>query len=155
MINWTKEENLHLTFLFIGSIEFKYIKEIKNSLLNNLKGITPFYIQIGECGIFRKKRNRNILWLKVRNNESLMILQKGIEDSINMILSPDMEINHDKYSPHITIARYKRNMHIDPELINNQTNYKDQKFIISEVQIIESRSGKNGIEYIPLYTISL
>ncbi len=154
MINWTKEDNLHLTFLFIGSIEVKYIKVIKNSLQNDLKGITSFNIQIEGCGIFQKRRSRNILWLKIKENKNLVILRKRIVEGFNKNLSPIVNLKHEDYNPHITIARYKHGLKINLDNLNKRINYY-QDFLISEVQIIESRTGKNGIEYVPIETISL
>ncbi len=154
-IKWTREDNLHLTFLFIGSIELKYIKEITKSLKMQLTNYLRFKIRVYKCGSFYKKRKNSILWLDVNHNNQLYDLQKAILETVNPIIPFELRDHTTQYKPHITIARFNKSVNIDIEALNQ---YLEGTFIdldIDEVQIIESKSSPNGICYIPIDTILL
>ncbi len=154
-IKWTKEDNLHLTFIFIGSIDPKYIKDITNALQKHLNGAQPFSIRIEKCGQFYKRRNRSILWFGVEDSIELQYLHNSIATIVKNVLPDDYDLNIDKYTPHITIARYNKKLQVDINTINENLKDVYQNCIISGVQIIESKSGERGIEYIPIETIDL
>ncbi len=151
-IKWVSENNLHLTFLFIGQVNNSDIARISEALKNIATKHIPFNLETGGIGIFKKKRKNNILWLKVKHCESLNNLQSSINTTICELLDKP-ELFNSNYTPHITLARYRHNI-ILPEYIFNHK-FENRVSEVNEIQIIESISGINGLEYPVLKHITL
>ncbi len=151
-IKWVSENNLHLTFLFIGQVNNSDIVRMSKALKNIATKHTPFNIETGGIGIFKKKRKNNIMWLKVKHCESLNNLQSNITTTICELLNKP-ELLNSNYTPHITLARYRNNI-IIPEYIFNHR-FEKRVFEVNEIQIIESKSGMNGLDYLVLEHITL
>jgi 2'-5' RNA ligase len=151
---WVKEENIHLTLLFIGQVKEHKIEEIKKELSVSLSTFNPFRIRIKGFGIFKKKRKNSILWLNVHTYSQLMKIQKTITQSIIKIL-PELDIQHENYTPHITIARFHHSIKLPEELLINDRHSKSEFFEVNGIQIIESRPGSKGVEYHVIEEISL
>ncbi len=154
-IKWTREDNLHLTFFFIGSIEFKYIKEISNTLRKTISNNKSFTIHAGKCGCFIKRRKNCILWLDILENNDLLNLQQQIVEALIQTLPLELNIKHEDYVPHITVARYNKRIGIDVEALNNYLGDSHHEFNVNKVAIFESRSTPNGVTYIPIESIYL
>ncbi|MCW3805919.1 RNA 2',3'-cyclic phosphodiesterase [Plebeiibacterium marinum] len=153
-IKWVKENNLHLTLLFIGNIDRDIVPELKQNLETTLSSENTFTIQVQDYGTFIKRRKPGILWLKVHQNDVLESLQSKITKATLKII-PDLNIQHNQYTPHITLARYHHSLKIDPELLNASSNNAIDTHHITEIQIIESKSQPGGVVYNILERISL
>jgi len=141
---WVKEDNLHLTFLFIGQLNPELIPELKARLSKELSHTNSFSIESDNYGVFYKKGKSNILWLGAKTNEKLTLLHKNIVNACSSILI-NLTIQHQQFNPHITLARFHHKLKLTTDLFNK--NFTSKEFLINEVQIIESKSTPNGVEY--------
>ena len=92
----TDPENLHLTLKFLGEIDEKKIKEVKNRLKKVI--FKKFDTEINEIGVFSPKFVK-IVWIHLKNcNE----LQKLVDESLK-----DLFPKENRFMSHVTIARVK------------------------------------------------
>lgn len=141
-IKWVKKENLHLTLVYIGTIQPTEIEKIKPILSRIAQKNQPFNMTIKGIGLFKKKRKNTILWLKVSPIKEFKALQKGLLDMVKSELQI-LQDEHETFTPHITIGRCSKYISLPEQLpyLINETQ------IIRGIQLFESRSTTNGIEY--------
>lgn len=141
-IKWVKKENLHLTLVFIGSIETHKIEPLKNAIHLIVQQHQPLKVNINGSGLFKKKRKNSILWFKVNMNTGLISLQKDLLEAVKSVF-PQFLDEYKTYTPHITVGRCSRDIIITEQLYDsiNETQ------TINEIQLIESCTTSNGVEY--------
>ena len=94
-------ENLHLTLKFLGEVDEKEIRAVKE----RLKGIKfdGFESGLGDVGVFssRYKGYVRIVWVKLVGRQ-VFDLQKQIDETLSGLFEPEF-----RFMSHITIARVK------------------------------------------------
>jgi 2'-5' RNA ligase len=143
---WVEPANLHFTLVFIGNVtpeELNIVNEIAQNISQKHR---PLKIQIQGLSMFRKARKRNILWLKIKPSRRLYKLQKEMAHALCKAL-PHLNIQTGKYTPHITIARYPKQIRLPYSLWEEDNKKEKMRVYINEVQLIKSCKGERGIEY--------
>lgn len=99
---WTPPDHIHLTLRFIGAVDGAVFREIAAALA----GIktAPLVLKVKGLGCFPPRRSPRVLWLGLERNEALLHLRNRIETALVRL---GLEPEHRKFSPHITIARFK------------------------------------------------
>lgn len=143
---WVKEENLHITFKFIGEIPAERVKAVRESLEGLIDTEIEVNLTFKGLGVFPNLREPKILYIKVQHSEILNDLRKEIEDRLYRIgFKREMK----PFIPHITINRIKEAK--PAQLLEKLEKFEDHVFgyqnIIS-INIIESILNHTGAEYI-------
>lgn len=143
---WVKEENLHITFKFIGEIPVERVKAVRDSLEGLVDREIEANLTFKGLGVFPNIKEPKILYIKVQHSDVLSNLRKEVEDRLYRI-GFKKEIK--PFIPHITINRIKE---VKPaQLMEKLEKFEDYVFgyqnIIS-VNIIESILNHTGAEYI-------
>jgi len=114
---FTEPENLHLTLKFLGEIDEKRLKEVKE----RLKGVrfNEFDGSLDKIGVFSKKFIK-IIWIKLEGAEQL---QKQIDECLRDLFGLE-----NRFMGHITIARVK--------------NVKDKKALLDYIQNMKIKKLK-------------
>lgn len=136
---FTREENYHLTLEFIGNINHGELSEYI-VILNSL-GAAPESLVIEHYGAF-KRRDREIIWLGIKKDKVLTLLQK----QLRMLLKQnDMPNEQRKYTPHITIGRQVL-MHgsIEDMMI------KPIELKVHSIALMESKNVDGVLRYEPI-----
>jgi len=95
--NFTRDENLHLTLVFIGETQrFSDIAKIMDET-----DFAPFEIAIKGGGYF-KRRGGNLYYAKVLNNENLTSIYNALYTKLTRA---GFNIEDRPYTPHITLGR--------------------------------------------------
>lgn len=141
----TEEENLHLTLKFLGEIDEKQVKEIKDKL-SEIK-LERFYARLGEVGVFNKKFIK-IIWIKLDNCEKL---QKEIDSKLS-----DLFPKEKRFMSHLTIARVK-NIKDKKKFISEIEKIKINKinFLVSEFKLKKSTLTQDGPVYEDILEVEL
>lgn len=138
-IRWQKGD-LHLTLVFIGSVDHKTGDEISE----RLAGITlpPFDITIRGTGIFPTVEHPRVLWAGIGDNESLMALQEANRKAISQF---GVKIDDKPYSPHITLAKLKspNRMYLNKFLVENSEKFID-RVVVDRFGLFESNISSKG-----------
>lgn len=95
----TELENLHLTLKFLGEIDDSKVEEVKKRL-SGIK-FSAMRLKLGKIGVFSRRGNPGIVWIKVEGKE-LYDLQKKIDEKLEGLFSVE-----ERFMGHLTIARIK------------------------------------------------
>jgi RNA 2',3'-cyclic 3'-phosphodiesterase len=99
---WSPRHNLHITLRFMGNVNERQAEDVDAALGEILA--QPFELELAEVGTFGGDAPHAI-WLGVRENPSLLALQKQCERACRRAkLAPDPRA----YSPHLTICYLPR-----------------------------------------------
>lgn len=103
--NFSREENLHLTLVFLGETPPSRVGEIQQAMENVTA--SPMELTFDSVGRFRRDRG-DIYWLGIAGNPELMRLQGQLSDNLRQA---GFALENRRYSPHITLAREVRLAH--------------------------------------------
>ena len=96
---FTKEENLHLTLIFLGEVAEEDLPSI-TTILDRVK-TAPFSITFNELGSF-KRRDGDIWWMGISPNPPLQSLHKNLFEEL---VQAGFNLDARPFTPHITLAR--------------------------------------------------
>ncbi|TVR14094.1 MAG: RNA 2',3'-cyclic phosphodiesterase [Balneolaceae bacterium] len=98
----TKQEQLHITLLFLGDCSGGDLNRIQNIL----SGIPfdRFTLELNGLGIFPHQKNPKIVWAGIKRSNKPMELQSSISEQLR---GYGDGADHPEFIPHITLARRK------------------------------------------------
>lgn len=130
--NYTRENNIHLTLIFLGELENKEITKAKD-VLKNISS-SPFTISTTTVEMLR-----DIVILKVKNNDML----QGLYDLVfHKLSNQGFKLDKRKYFPHITLVRRsKQKIHFECKL----------DLLIDEIILFSSNRINSELIYNPEY----
>jgi 2'-5' RNA ligase len=137
--NFSLPENLHLTLVFIGEVSPKKVEKIE-AILETVT-FAPFEVSIERIGRF-KRNSGDIWWAGLREDESLMMLQREIEHKLALC---GFEMDGRKYTPHITLGR---------EVVTDAAPWLIESFgeTITNVDLMKSERIGGKLTYTAIYT---
>lgn len=144
----TRQENLHLTLVFLGEIEPGKVKDIKKIIEKTT--MKRFPIKLSGFGWF-KRSSGNICWIGVDKNKPLTELYKQLCDGL---LKNGFKIEQREYKPHITLSR-------DTVL---KENFDKQEFaktipnmemVVDKISLMKSEQIKGKLTYTEVYSVNL
>jgi 2'-5' RNA ligase len=155
-IKWTKKENLHITLLFLGSVDDMEIPDIFKIVEEAMDGVEVFDLNIdnlsyGPIG----KESPKMVWANIGKTEELIDVQNRVQRAI-LNSGYDAEVDK-KFTPHITLGRitqwqFRR---IEPEEVPQVDQEVGLGFSVKSAEIMESFLKRGGSEYCVLKTINL
>lgn len=145
--NWVSGNNLHLTFLFLGSTSADEVENISTRIEKVSNQFCDFHIEIKGTGAFLKHHHEQVLWLGVNEKDNILNrinyeLRTELEDFINIKKTS-------KFLPHITIARKKKKYINNKIDVNNFMNsvYFPMEFHIKYFTLFESSVVDGKVHY--------
>ncbi|QQR89982.1 MAG: RNA 2',3'-cyclic phosphodiesterase [Myxococcales bacterium] len=102
-VRWTKQENLHLTLLFLGNIDQKISSELCQNATPML--LRSFFIDGHGVSAFPALENPRVLFASVKLNAELLALHQKLRDLCEALGIP---LEARSYTPHITLGRVRR-----------------------------------------------
>lgn len=98
---WVESSNLHLTLCFIGEVTGGSAADIDEALSHVVS--PAMTLSLTGCGVFGG-RDPHSLWVGVRAEPLLHQLHGRVEGALQRL---GVELQHRKFSPHVTLARLK------------------------------------------------
>jgi 2'-5' RNA ligase len=134
--NFSLNENLHLTLVFIGECRLKNLEKIK-AIMDTVK-FAPFTATIERLGTFS---HGTLWWAGLCKDKPLMDLQYEIAYKLALC---GFEIDGRKYSPHITLGR---------EIITDIKPWAIEPFgeTVSAVDLMKSERIDGKLTYTTVY----
>lgn len=146
-VKWVRPEGLHLTLHFLGYLDEKQEKEIKQALLSLSDRFKEFKFRIGgEIGAFPNLSRARVIFINCDqiNGKTVYQLQNSIgQKLIGLGLETDKRV----WKSHITLGRVKEGkigLDISPNLLEN---ISKQTFAVSTFELMESVLNISGAEY--------
>ena len=152
-IRWVKHNNLHLNVQFLGSVSDEKISKIIKEVENVVSAIDPFVLTISETGCFPNRSKPSVLYLGIGGNiEALKALVVKINDKMSQI---GFKKDSESFIPHITVAKINYPQKFNPDLsIFLNSTYDEVEFSVDRIQLLESKTLKEGAVYKTLNTFS-
>ncbi|MEN3015542.1 MAG: RNA 2',3'-cyclic phosphodiesterase [bacterium] len=149
-IKWTETENYHLTFLFFKSIDQAQILSYFEKLQEYLKDLESQNLSIcSTLGFFKNKDAIKVIYLKVEPEEFVQEIYQRIKKVFSF------HKFEEKFVPHITIGRVKRNLSLDKVQILENYRIEPVIFKAQEISLFKSTLTPLGPIYDIIKTITL
>lgn len=153
---WTRQENLHITLVFLGNASDEEIVEICKSIDKVVLRHQPFDITLNK--ICYDKLPPRMVWAVGKNSAELGALQKDLESALYNFGGGVYDKRHEyKFTPHITLARINqsklRQIEEDELPIINDT--INQSFNAASIELMESELKRGGPQYTILESFNL
>ncbi|MBB6612229.1 RNA 2',3'-cyclic phosphodiesterase [Pontibacter sp. Tf4] len=98
-------QNLHLTLFFIGNVPAAQLDTIRQQVKQIASQCAPFTLYLEAIEQGPKPRSPRLVWARFKDDPAFTRLSRMLSET----LAPD-EPNKLKPTPHITLARYKKNI---------------------------------------------
>ncbi|MEL7832520.1 RNA 2',3'-cyclic phosphodiesterase [Fodinibius sp. Rm-B-1B1-1] len=150
-IRWQENEQMHLTLKFVGEADM----QLKKSLQKRLDEIEhpTFTIDLKGFGYFPERGRPKVLWIGLRENSSLRVLQQKVEQKCQAVgIAPEDR----PYKPHVTMARVqgasKRTVNA---FINEHKKFTVRDMMINQFVLYKSKLQPDGAQHSRLQTFLL
>lgn len=147
MINWVKDENMHLTLKFIGKTPTQKIPEIIEAV-NPIISRNPFPMILEKVGIFGSSYQAKVVWIGIQQNNELLNFQKVLAQQLEKI---GYSIDRQNFVPHFTLGRIKKIINKDhfKRVMDDTEKGFIQEFWVDKFLLYESILTTDG----PIYKI--
>jgi len=133
--NFTLQENIHLTLVFLGELPENKIDSIKK-IISGVE-FEPFQITFSHTGSFERDDGR-LFWLGIEQCDELLNIQKKL---VARLLESKFKIENRKFVPHLTLSRKT----ITKSTFNKQN--LDIKSTVEKISLMKSERINNKLTY--------
>ena len=143
-VNWISQENLHITFQFIGETKEEDIPEIAEFLEINFAELTTLKFTDPKLEIL-PGRDPKIIWISLENNDNL--IQKISKRLKSKLRQMGYKIDSKQLYFHITLGRIKKRL---PEKLIEQiltTELNINRFQVTQFTLYKSLLKPSGPVY--------
>lgn len=156
-LKWVSTDKMHLTIKFIGEIPKNKITQVKEIMTHTLKDQASFNIGVQNLGTYPNIKNPRVIWLGIIQGAPLVKIHNSLDLALESI---DVKKDFRQYSPHITLARVRRDADRDivKEISHTLSQFKVDllgTITIDEITLYKSKLSSEGPEYTPLHVVSL
>lgn len=142
--NFTHKENMHITLVFLGEINFAKTGNIK-SAMDKVK-CSPFKINIKDIGRFRRSGG-DIYWMGIDNFSNLKALYSQLCENL---INEGFNIEKREFKPHLTLGRQI--------IVNDNFNRKEFSnsipnisVLVDKISLMKSERIKGKLTYTEIY----
>ncbi len=150
-IKWVKEENIHLTVVFMGNINEKNLISIEEVVKESCDKYAPFTIRAKGIGIFSSIRKPRVLWIGIEGDiERMGNFRNRLQKKLK---SFGIKEETRKFSPHLTLGRFKKGFNKTDKLIKLMPKFQEivsSSVILKELTLFKSDLKPEGAIYTKL-----
>lgn len=144
-----EKENLHITLKFLGEVSDDKLSDIKNCIESSCKNFKKFSIKLKGLGAFPSLSKPRVIWIGVDEGKDILSeIMRRLDECFHQ-----MGFKKEKsYVPHITIARVKGFIKLDPRP------YLKKDFgsvIVEEIKLKKSQLTPKGPIYDDIFVLEL
>jgi len=151
-VKWVDPQNIHLTLRFLGTIDTGGIDDITAAMVESVRGLKPFPLEVRGLGAFPKLKRVNIIWVGLAGDvERLGGIQRELEKNLEPLgFVPEKR----PFSPHLTIGRLRDRAtpgeRYDMGQLITRTGFETgREFTVDAVHLVKSVLTREG----PIYSI--
>ncbi len=150
-VRWVKQENIHITVIFMGNVDEKNIVPMAKVLEKACNKYAPFMIRIKGAGVFSNLRNPRVLWIGVDGDIKRM---RYFRDRLQKDLKAfGIKEEKRRFTPHLTVGRFKRGFNQGAklkELIEKYRDTESDEAMLKELVLFKSELRPEGAIYTKL-----
>jgi 2'-5' RNA ligase len=154
---WVREENLHITLLFLGNLDDNQLSQTIKTIQEVCEKQKPLVVNLKKACFSQNQSDApRMVWVEGEGDATLFSLQKKLEEKIfNLDSFKYKEKENKAFLFHVTLARIRqwefKKLEEIPE-INENLNLR---FEVNTIEIMESELKKGGPEYTILDSFEL
>lgn len=151
-VRWTKEDNLHLTLVFIGYVEDEGLLKILETTRKIAKNSQPFSIHFQRVLLGPPDRAPRMFWVEGEKNQELSVLKNNLEKELSGLKSKQ-ELR--EFKVHITIGRIKM---LEWRQLQKKPRIEEKISLtvpVNSIEVMESKLKPTGPDYFVLESIKL
>jgi len=147
-IKWVEKDNLHLTLVFLGSIDHQKVKKVAEIAQQVAEEWPTFKLKIKKLGIFPRPQKPRLLWVGLEDNHHLFGLQKKLVQNLKKV---GFLIEEREFIAHLTLGRLKKKVPLAElkKLTSQFGQVELGEFEVQAIEVTESILTSQG----PLYKI--
>jgi 2'-5' RNA ligase len=152
-VRWVRDDGLHNTLKFLGSLEESLLAAIREALAETAAGFEAFPITVAGLGVFPNLKRPRVVWVGLRGPE-LAVLAAAVERAVEPLgFAPESR----PYRPHITLGRVtgKRGWGRLEDLLRAHWSDDLGSCTIDEIVAYRSHLQRGGSIYTKLWSIPL
>ena len=146
---WVRVENIHLTIVFLGSIEANVVEDLKETVGSVVRGFTGVAVKLSGVGVFPNVRKPRVLWIGLDGDrEGLSRLRDELQQALTVF---GLREEKRPFQAHLTLGRFKDRLDDDEELKRVLERYHDiasELHSLHELVLFKSDLKPSG----PVYT---
>ena len=141
--NFSYDDNLHLTLVFLGECDIRQVEAIK--MIMNNSNFSEFTLNLESIGSFKRYGGGNTWWVGLKENQALSDLQASLTNSLKQ---RGFSMENRKFMPHVTIGREVRvrNGFIQPEV-------PQAEFTVKSFELMVSEHINGKLTYTPIHSV--
>jgi 2'-5' RNA ligase len=148
-VRWVKVENIHLTILFLGSVDEDMIGAIQEKVNVVIHGFSPCGTKLDTVGAFPHWRRPRVIWIGLNGDiERLSDLRNDLQEELKPLgFVPEKR----PFQPHLTLGRVKKSLGRDDDITWIYERYRDidsKLCLLNELILYKSELRPDG----PVYT---
>lgn len=150
-VRWVKEENIHVTVVFMGNVKEEDIDPVSKVLERTCSKYGPFVIRVKGVGVFSSLRNPRVLWIGIEGDiERMRHFRNRLQKELRHF---GIKEETKKFSPHLTVGRFKKGFNQSNrlrELIERYRDVRSPKATVKELVLFKSELRPEGAIYTKL-----
>jgi 2'-5' RNA ligase len=155
-VRWTKENNLHITLIFIGYVSDEEMLEICRLTRQIAQQHQPTEIKLERVCLGPPDRPARMIWIEGEKNPGLVQLKNDLEEALLNSAKSGYRCRENRpFRPHITLARIKqeewRCLPTKPK-INKEISLV---FPVTSIEVMQSHLSRGGSDYAVLESAEL
>ena len=147
---WIREENLHVTILFIGEVEEKLIPQIIDRVFEVILEKKSFELEFDDFRSAADPKYPRMIWAAFKQSPEFTKLHNQMIEAVQPIARVDA--SRKDPVPHITVARY--NPVRNPEWLLKQP-FQKKNQVVRSFELWQSNFSKEGVSYESLASFDL
>lgn len=139
---WQRADQLHLTLVFLGSVEAQRLADVRE-VARNLP-LKSFELTVTGLGCFGDPDRPKNLWAGVRPMEELAGLQSMLRQRLAF---SGFALEKRAFRPHITVARFSKEPGSVRKLLQKYQPFDGGTFLVDRFALLESVIREQGSDY--------
>jgi 2'-5' RNA ligase len=152
-VRWVREESLHVTLRFLGSVDPARVAEIEREVDLATRGIAPFSVALAGALLFPSPRRARVVALALAPETELAALAAGVERGA---VAAGFPAESRPFRAHLTLgrARDQRRCRLAADVTASVTAHGDA-WDVRETVLFRSDLAPGGARYTPLARVPL
>lgn len=149
-LRWVPPQNWHLTLMFMGATDPRWLGWVRERLSGVATGIRPFHMRLGGLGSFPSAERAGVIWAGLDEGEPEAT---ALASKIQAALAPRFPAHGRGFRAHLTLARCDPPMTLPPRLA--ATPLQTPRFSPREAVLYRSHLGGRAPRYEPVERLPL
>jgi RNA 2',3'-cyclic 3'-phosphodiesterase len=141
-VKWTRQENLHITLLFLGYVDESVIPDVCQKVSDAAEQMESFDIHFNKIEVGPSLEKPQMIWFSGEASEDLKHLYETIEKELDIF-----QTEKKKFCPHITLGKIRKTKWQELDKAPNVEEDFKVAISVDNIFVMESRAGEGGQEY--------